>query len=75
MLHDGGVVLSTSSEENDSDGPDDLEPNMLAHWSERERRYLWRRRLDRTAGDLVLIGDGVLGLYGHLDSSTSRTGH
>jgi hypothetical protein len=59
------VVMSTSSEQNEPDRPDDLGPNMLARWSTGERRFLWRRHLDETAGDLLAFGDGMLSLHRH----------
>jgi hypothetical protein len=67
------VLLSTSAEPNDLEGPGDLGPNMLARWSTSERRYLWQRQLDQTAGDLLAFAGGVLGLYEHprlYDAST-----
>ena len=57
------VVLSTSAEPNEPEDPDDLGPDMLARWSIKERRFLWRRQLSETAGDLVPFGDCVLSLY------------
>lgn len=59
------VVVATSAEPNEPDGPDDLGPNMLARWSMSQRRFVWRHQLTETAGDLLPIGDGVLGLYRH----------
>ena len=61
----GDIVLSTSSEENDPEEPDDLAPNMLARWSIAQQRSVWRRQLDETAGDLQPFGGGVLSLYRH----------
>ncbi len=59
------IVLSTSSEESDPEEPDDLAPNLLARWSTTQRRYVWRRQLEETAGDLQPFGGGVLSLYRH----------
>jgi hypothetical protein len=72
------VVLSTSPEPNDPDGPDDLAPNMLARWSTTDRRFVWKRRLPQTAGDLHPLADGVLGLCQHprlYDASTGELVH
>jgi hypothetical protein len=60
-----GIVVSTTSEENDPEDDNDLGPNMLARWSERDRQFLWRRELDQSAGDLAPIGNYVLALNGH----------
>jgi len=68
------VVMSTSPEPNEPEGPDDLAPNMLASWSTGERRYLWRRTLGETAGDLLALGDGVLSLYRHPRLYDAATG-
>ena len=59
------VVVSTSPEPNDPEGPDDLAPNILARWSITDRRFIWKRHLPQTAGDLLPLGDGILGLYQH----------
>jgi hypothetical protein len=59
------VVISTSAEPNEPDGPDDLAPNMLARWSMTQRRFLWRDQLEETSGDLLPIGNSVLSLYRH----------
>jgi hypothetical protein len=59
------VIVSTSAEPNEPDGPNDLAPNMLARWSMAQRRFVWRHQLAETAGDLLPIGNGVLGLYRH----------
>src|SRR5215831_15661038 len=68
------VVVSTSPEPNEPDSPDDLEPNMLARWSTGERRFLWRRRLGETGGDLVAFCDGVLTLHRHPRLYDAATG-
>lgn len=59
------MVVSTSAEPNEPDGPDDLAPNMLARWSMKQRRFLWCHQLEETAGDLLPIGNRVLSLYRH----------
>jgi hypothetical protein len=59
------VVVSTSAEPNEPDGPDDLGPNMLARWSMTQRRFVWRHHLTEPAGDLLPAGNGVLSLYRH----------
>lgn len=59
------VVVSTSPEPNEQDGPGDLGPNMLARWSTSERRFLWRRHVGEIAGDLLAFCDGVLSLHRH----------
>jgi hypothetical protein len=69
------VVVSTSAEPNEPDGPDDLAPNMLARWSTTDRRFAWKRQLPQTAGDLLPMAGGVLGLYQHprlYDASTGE---
>jgi hypothetical protein len=68
------VVVSTSPEPNEPEGPDDLAPNMLARWSTGERRFLWRRHLRQTAGDLLAFGDGVLSLHRHPRLYDAATG-
>ena len=75
---DDDVVVSTSPEPNDPDGPDDLAPNMLARWSTTDRRFMWKRQLPQTAGDLLPLAGGVLGLYQHprlYDASTGELVH
>lgn len=59
------VVMSTSAEPNEPDGPDDLAPNMLARWSTTNHRFVWKRQLPQTAGDLVPMAGNVLALYQH----------
>jgi hypothetical protein len=68
------VVMSKSPEQNDPDDPDDLGPNMLARWSTGERRFLRRRHLRETAGDLLAFGDGVLSLHRHPRLYDAATG-
>ena len=68
------VVVSTSPEPNEPDDPDDLGPNMLARWSTGERRFLWRRHLGETAGDLLAFCDGVLSLRRHPRLYDAATG-
>jgi hypothetical protein len=75
---DDDVVVSTSPEPNDPDGSDDLAPNMLARWSTTDRRFVWKQQLPQTAGDLLPLADGVLGLYPHprlYDASTGELVH
>ncbi len=62
---DGGVVVSTTDEPNDPDGPDDLRPTVIARRSFDERRFLWVRQLVEPAGDLVALPAGILALHGH----------
>jgi hypothetical protein len=72
------VVVSTSTEPNDPDGPDDLGPSILARWSITDRRFVWKRQLPQTAGDLLPLAGGVLGLYQHprlYDVSTGELAH
>lgn len=59
------VIVSTGSEENDPDSPDDLEPQLLARWSTSEGRFTWRHQLDHCAGDLVSLAGNVLALNQH----------
>lgn len=59
------VIVSTGSEENDPDSPDDLEPQLLARWSTSEGCFAWRHRLDHCAGDLVSLAGNVLALNQH----------
>jgi hypothetical protein len=59
------IVISTSSEPNDPEGPEDLAPNMLARWSTTTRTFTWRRHLDLTAGDVVVVAGNVLALHDH----------
>ncbi|MFD0207149.1 MULTISPECIES: hypothetical protein [Saccharothrix] len=69
------VVLNTSPEEYDPQSPEELEPNTVARWSTATETFTWRRRLDRTAGDLVPIGGDFLALYEHprlFDGSTGE---
>jgi hypothetical protein len=68
------VVVSTSAEPNEPEGPDDLGPNVLARWSMTGQRFLWRRQMAETAGDLLPIGDGVLSLYRHPRLYDAETG-
>jgi hypothetical protein len=70
------IVVSTSAEPevNDPDEPDELAPNMLARWSIAERKFLWRKQLDQTAGDVVSMGDDVLSLYQHPRLYDGKTG-
>ena len=58
------LLISTSDEPNDPDGPDDLAPLMLARWSTIEQRFTWRRQLDHCAGDLICMAGGILALNG-----------
>ncbi|MGW5707331.1 hypothetical protein [Amycolatopsis japonica] len=60
-----GIVISTSTEENDPDGPDDLGPTMLARWSLADRSFVWRSQLDQPAGDVVPFAGDFLALYDH----------
>jgi hypothetical protein len=62
---DDDVVVSTSPEPNDPQGPEDLAPDMLARWSARTGTFAWRTQLDLTAGDVVPVAGHVLALYGH----------
>ncbi|WP_146173827.1 hypothetical protein [Saccharothrix carnea] len=62
---DDDVVLSTSPEEHDPEGPEELASNAVARWSTATESFTWRRRLDRTAGDLVSLGGDFLALYEH----------
>lgn len=59
------IVVSTSTEENDPEGPDDLAPTMLARWSTTTRTFVWRHRLDLPAGDVVPLAGDFLALYDH----------
>lgn len=59
------IVISTSSEENEPEGPEDLAPNMLARWSATAGRFTWRRQLDLTAGDIVAVAGNILALHDH----------
>ncbi|WP_144024020.1 hypothetical protein [Amycolatopsis keratiniphila] len=59
------IVISTSTEENDPDGPDDLGPTMLARWSLADRSFAWRSQLDQPAGDVVPFAGDFLALYDH----------
>lgn len=68
------VVISTSTEPNDPDGPEDLAPTMLARWSADTQTFAWRRQLDRPAGDVVAVGDHVLALYDHPRLFAAATG-
>ncbi|MEV6606056.1 hypothetical protein [Kutzneria sp. NPDC051319] len=68
------VVVSTSEEENDPEGPDDLGPNMLVRWSPVTRTFTWRRQLDATPGDLVAMAGDILALYGHPRLYDAATG-
>lgn len=61
----GDVVISTSDEENDPDGPDDLGPRMLVRYSLTSLSYVWRRHLTGSVGDLLPMADGVLSLQEH----------
>lgn len=71
---DDDVVISTSAEPNDPDGPEDLAPNMLARWSAATGTFVWRRQLDVTAGDVVPIAGNVLALHGHPRLYDAATG-
>lgn len=62
---DDDIVISTSPEPNDPEGPEDLAPNMLARWSATTRTFTWRRQLDLTAGDVVPVAGNVLALHDH----------
>lgn len=62
---DRDVVLSTTSEPNDPDGPDDLSPNTLARWSTVDRRFVWSHAYDVSPGDLTAMAGNVLALNGH----------
>lgn len=59
------VVVSTTDEQNEPEGPEDLGPNMLARWSTAQRRYLWARQHNTSPGDLVAFGEDVLALNPH----------
>jgi hypothetical protein len=71
---DDDVVISTSAEQNDPDGPEDLAPNMLARWSTTSRTFAWRRQLDLTAGDVVPLAGNVLALHDHPRLYEAATG-
>lgn len=68
------VAVSTSSEENDPEGPNDLGPNEMARWSPAQGRFLWRHAHDTSPGDLVALGDDVLALNGHPRLYSGATG-
>jgi len=70
----GDVALSTTAEENDPDGPDDLGPLMLARWSTRTRRFLWRRSLQESPGDLLSWAGHILALNRHPRLYDAETG-
>lgn len=72
---DDDVVVSTSAEPNDPEGPEDLAPCMLARWSATQRRFVWRQQLEQTAGDLLPMAGGILALHHHprlYDASTGE---
>jgi len=46
----------------------------LARWSVAKRRFLWQRRLDHAAGDLVPVAGGILALHQHLRLYDAATG-
>ncbi|OLR95086.1 hypothetical protein [Actinokineospora bangkokensis] len=71
---DQDVVLSTSAEPNDPEGPEELVPDTLARWSTTTGTFLWRRQLDTTAGDLIPIAGDVLALHGHPRLFDGETG-
>ena len=71
---DDDVVVSTSPEENDPDDADDLGPNMLARRSTADRRFVWRRQLDHSPGDLLPMAGGVLSLNGYPRLYDAATG-
>lgn len=60
---DDDVVVSTSSEPNDPETPDDLAPNMLARWSVTTKTFTWRRQLQQTAGDLMPLAGNILAVH------------
>lgn len=68
------IIVATGPETGEPREPGDLGPDMLARWSTAERRFLWQRRLDQTAGDLIAIADGILALYDHPRFYNARTG-
>ncbi|MEV0678862.1 hypothetical protein AB0I60_20325 [Actinosynnema sp. NPDC050436] len=68
------VVLSTSPEPNDPEGPEELPHNALARWSSTARTFTWRVRLDTTAGDLVPFAGHVLALCDHPRLFDGNTG-
>ena len=49
------VIVSTSAEPNEPEGPDHLAPNILAFWSNTDRQFVWERQLPQTA-DATLSG-------------------
>ncbi|MFD5248277.1 hypothetical protein ACFWIW_27315 [Amycolatopsis sp. NPDC058340] len=59
------IVISTSTEDDDPDGPDDLGPTMVARWSTTANTFAWRRQLDLPAGDVVPFAGDFLALYDH----------
>ncbi|HJP80176.1 MAG TPA: hypothetical protein VJ914_38245 [Pseudonocardiaceae bacterium] len=72
---DEDIAISTSSEPNDPNSPDDLAPNMLALWSPATRTFSWRRQLDLTAGDLVPFAGDILALHDHPRLYATATGN
>lgn len=46
----------------------------MARWSTATGSFTWRRRLDRTGGDLVPVGADFLALYEHPRSFDGSTG-
>ncbi len=71
---DDDVVVSTTPEENDPDGPNDLAPNELARWSPDEQRFIWRHSQDASPGDLLSVGGAALALNGHPRLYSGATG-
>lgn len=59
------ITVSTSAESADPQEPGDLAPGTLARWSTAERRFVWKRQLDQTAGDVLPMAGGVLAVYHH----------
>ena len=57
------LIVSTSDEENDDPGDDELDATMLARRDLVARKFLWRKKLDHIAGDLIPIAGNFLSLH------------
>lgn len=64
------IAISTSEE---SDAGTET-ADMLALWSPATRTFVWRRRLDHAAGDLVPMTGGILALHDHPRLYAAATG-
>jgi len=70
---DDDVVVTTMSD-SEADLGYNLGPKAVGRWSCANSEWLWRKELDRTAGDVLPMGDDFLALYQSPRLYSGKTG-